>query len=48
MPTIIKLKEITSIVNELDVITAMKEGFIQYSNGNSVVPPVGELVPDHK
>jgi ornithine cyclodeaminase len=47
MPTIIKLKEITSIVNELDVITAMKEGFIQYSNGNSVVPPVGELLFDN-
>jgi ornithine cyclodeaminase len=46
MPTIIKLKEITSIVNEIDVITAMKEGFIQYSNGNSIVPPVGELLFD--
>lgn len=44
MPSIIKLKEITSIVNKIDVITAMKEGFIQYSNGNAVVPPVGELL----
>lgn len=47
MPTIIELKEITSIVNEIDVITAMKEGFIQYSNGNSIVPPVGELIFDN-
>lgn len=44
MPTIINLKEITSIVNKIDVIAAMKEGFIQYSNGNSIVPPVGELL----
>lgn len=46
MPTIIELKEITTIANDLDVIAAMKEGFIQYSNGNSVVPPVGELLFD--
>ena len=47
MPTTIKLKEITSIVNTMDVIAAMKEGFIEYSNGNSVVPPVGELLFDN-
>ena len=44
MSTIIELQEITSIVNNIDVIAAMREGFIQYSNGNSVVPPVGELL----
>ncbi len=44
MATIIELKEITSIVNDVDVVAAMKEGFIQYSNGNSMVPPVGELI----
>lgn len=47
MSTIIKIKEITSIVNKIDVISVMKEGFIQYSNGNSVVPPVGELLFDN-
>ncbi len=46
MTTIIHLKEIASIVEEMDVIHAMQEGFIQYSNGNSVVPPVGELIFD--
>lgn len=46
MPAIIKLNKITSIVNKIDVTTAMKEGFIEYSNGNSVVPPVGELLFD--
>lgn len=44
MPTIINLKEINSIVNKIDVIAAIKEAFIQYSNGNSIVPPVGELL----
>lgn len=47
MPTIINLKEINSIVNKIDVIAAMKEGFIQYSNGNTIVPPVGELLFDN-
>jgi len=47
MPTIINLKEIRSIVKTIDVIAAMKEGFIQYSNGNTVVPPVGELLFDN-
>lgn len=44
MSTIINLQEITSIVHKVDVLAAMKEGFIQYSNGNSIVPPVGELL----
>ena len=46
MSTIIDLQEIQSIVKTIDVINAMKEGFIQYSNGNTVVPPVGELLFD--
>ncbi len=44
MATIIKLEEIKSIVKNLDVVAAMEEGFVQYSNGNTVVPPVGELL----
>ncbi len=47
MTTIINRKEIKSIVKTLDVITAMEEGFIQYSNGNTVVPPIGELIFDN-
>ncbi|MDH3649643.1 MAG: ornithine cyclodeaminase family protein [Saprospiraceae bacterium] len=47
MSTIINLKEIKAIVKTIDVIAAMKEGFIQYSNGNTVVPPVGELIFDN-
>lgn len=44
MATVINLKEIKKIVEEIDVVSAMEEGFIQYSNGNTVVPPVGELL----
>jgi ornithine cyclodeaminase len=47
MSVIIKLEEIRSIVKSIDVIEEMQKGFIQYSNGNSVVPPVGELLFDH-
>lgn len=32
------------MLKSLDVVEAMKEGFIQYSNGHCVVPPVGELL----
>jgi len=44
MSKIIRLEEIKSIAKSLDVVEAMKEGFIQYSNGQCVVPPVGELL----
>jgi ornithine cyclodeaminase len=47
MATVINLKEIKSILKHIDVVAAMKEGFIQYSNGNTVVPPVGELLFDN-
>lgn len=44
MTTVIHLKEIKYLLKHTDVVTAMEEGFIQYSNGNTVVPPVGELL----
>ncbi|QTE21306.1 NAD(P)-binding domain-containing protein [Polaribacter cellanae] len=44
MTTIIKLDEILSISKEIDAISAMEEGFIKYSNGQTVVPPVAELL----
>ena len=46
MAEVIRLKEIQNIVQHIDVIAAMEEGFIAYSNGNTVVPPVGELIFD--
>ncbi len=44
MAEIIVLKEIRRLLQKIDVTAAMKEGFIQYSNGATVVPPVGELL----
>lgn len=44
MPSIIELEKIKSLLQKVDVVEAMTEGFRQYSNGNSVVPPVGELL----
>lgn len=44
MATIINLEIIKDIVKDIDVIAAIEKGFIEYSNGNTVVPPVGELL----
>ena len=46
MSVVINLEQIKNIVKEVDLISAMEQGFIQYSNGNTVVPPVGELLFD--
>lgn len=37
-------QQIISTLSELDLIPAIENGFIQYSMGNVVVPPVGELL----
>lgn len=47
MITIIQLSDILSVIENIDVIAAMEQGFIQYSNGQTVVPPVGELLFDN-
>ncbi|MDH7448175.1 hypothetical protein [Aquimarina sp. 2201CG14-23] len=44
MATVINIQEIQSIVKDIDIVSAIEEGFIQYSNGNTIVPPVGELL----
>ncbi len=44
MTTVINFDKIESVLRDIDVVATMKEGFIQYSNGNTVVPPVGELL----
>ena len=44
MAVIIRSEEILDLVQNIDLVQAMKKGFIQYSNGNTVVPPVGELL----
>ena len=44
MVTIINKEEILSTVKNIDIVAAMEKGFIEYSNGNCIVPPVGELL----
>ena len=46
MTTIIKLEQIKACLANIDLTNAMQEAFIQYSNGNAIVPPVGELLFD--
>ena len=46
MATIINKSQMEAIVRNLDIVAAMEEGFIAYSNGKTVVPPVGELLFD--
>jgi len=44
MPTVIELEDIKKALVSVDVVAAMEKGFVQYSNGKVVVPPVGELI----
>lgn len=44
MAIILNKSEILSLVKSVDLTKAMEEGFIKYSRGETVVPPVGELV----
>ena len=40
------LTQIKEALKGLDIVPAIEDGFVQYSNGNVVVPPVGELIFD--
>ena len=44
MAIIINREEILDTIKNIDVTDAMEKGFIEYSNGNCIVPPVGELL----
>lgn len=46
MALIIEKEDILKVANSLDAVALLEEAFIQYSNGNTVVPPVGELLFD--
>ena len=46
MPEIFNREQIEGALQRIDVTAAMEEGFIAYSEGKVVVPPVGELVFD--
>ncbi len=41
---IITLSEIKKVLPELDLLPAQEAGFVAYSAGQAVVPPVGELI----
>ena len=44
MPEIFNLAQIKTALEQVDVTRAIEEGFVAYSRGEVVVPPVGELV----
>ena len=43
---VIRLEEIKTVLPKLDLSTLIKQGFVAYSSGLSVVPPVGEMIFD--
>ena len=43
---VVTLDEIRSVLGDIDLLPLIEEGFAQYSAGNAVVPPVGELLLD--
>jgi len=43
-PSILHLDQIKSCLKKVDLIPLIEEGFVAYSEGRSVVPPVGELI----
>ena len=43
---IINLEKIKEIIDKIDLIPLIEEGFVKYSIGQAVVPPVGELLFD--
>jgi len=46
VPQIFNLEQIKGALERVDVMTAIEEGFVAYSEGKVVVPPVGEMVFD--
>ncbi|MGD2245891.1 MAG: ornithine cyclodeaminase family protein [Candidatus Aminicenantes bacterium] len=47
MPEIYNLTQIKAALENIDALSAVEEGFIAYSKGRAVVPPVGEMLFDH-
>jgi ornithine cyclodeaminase len=42
--TVLRRDEIESVLDGLDLVPAIEAGFVAYSRGRAVVPPVGELL----
>ena len=47
MTKIISLPEIKRVLKTLDPVALIESGFVAYSQGKAVVPPVGELLFEH-
>lgn len=47
MVKIYKLDQIKTALKNIDVVKAVEEGFVDYSQGKVVVPPVGEMTFDN-
>ena len=43
-PEIYYLDQIQEALKDVDPVPAIEEGFVSYSKGNVVVPPVGEMI----
>lgn len=41
---IINLEQIKEILKRIDIIAAIEKGFVAYSQGKAIIPPVGELL----
>lgn len=41
---LIKLDQIKEALKKIDIISPIERGFVAYSNGDAIVPPVGELL----
>ena len=44
MPVVVSLAEIKEALRAVDPLPLVEAGFVAYSSGRAVVPPVGELV----
>ena len=44
MVEIFNLDQIKNVLKDLDPIQAIEEGFVAYSQGKTIIPPVGELL----
>ncbi len=44
MPVVVSLAEIQKALRSIDPLPLIEDGFVAYSRGRAVVPPVGELV----
>ncbi|MEM8892842.1 MAG: hypothetical protein AAGD28_32985 [Bacteroidota bacterium] len=49
IPLILKLEEIKRLLPEADLFKDIMRGFVAFTKGEAVIPPVGELlIPEHE